>query len=405
MSGAVWRKVRRRGRVVLANSLNSLARPLFGMAVSLLVVRLASVDLWGAFVDVLIVVQLAAAVMAWGNQEYLLREFSRRPAGAGLLWWRSLATRGLLLAAYAAVLLALGWRGPRFWLGWAWGLALMLYRSFDVLILHRRRFLWAFGVEATATAGMVAWVLWRRAALTVEELMALFLVAAAFKVAAMLWRFRRTLFAALPGPFSPSSWLDFGYFAAALPFFLLSFSGMLQSRIDLYSVSFWLGPDDVGRYQVYINLLLYAQSVAAFALMPFVKGLYRLDDAAIRRASRRLLALGALLMGPFLLALYLALTYLYRIELASAFYVLAILYVLPIYYYFPTIYGLYKQDRQRIVLFVNVSGFAANLLLNAFLLPRVGLVGAILATTLVRWAAFAFYWRVGQNVVHQPSSA
>ncbi|NOX62944.1 MAG: hypothetical protein GXP42_13530 [Chloroflexi bacterium] len=405
MRGAIWRKARRRGRVALASSLNSLARPLFGMAVSVLVVRLASVDLWGAFVDALIVVQLAAAVMAWGNQEFLLREFSRRPAEAAALWWRSLATRGLLLAAYGMVLVALGWRGPRFWLGLGWGAGLLAYRSFDVWVVYRRAFAWAFGVEAFATAGMVAMVLWLGSALTVEALMALFALAAALKSAAMFWRFRHALALRFPRDIALSShrlrrrrtWIDPGYFAAAFPFFLLSFSGMLQSRIDLYSVSFWLGPEEVGRYQVYINLLLYAQAVAAFVLTPFVKGLYRLDDAAIRRGvSRRLLALGALLMGPFLLALYVALAYLYRIELPDIFYTLAILYVLPIYYYLPKIYGLYRQNLQHIVLFVNITGFLMNLLLNAFLLPRVGLVGAILSTstTLVRWAAFGFYWRV-----------
>ena len=49
-------------------------------------------------------------------------------------------------------------------------------------------------------------------------------------------------------------------------------------------------------------------------------------------------------------------------------------------YYLPIIYALYKADRTTTVIVVNLTGFTVNLLLNIWLLPRVGLVGAILLT-------------------------
>ena len=90
-------KYRRRAGLIIANSFNSLLVPVFGIVVSLLVVRLTSVELWGMFVEVMIWAQLAAMVVGWGNKEFLLRAFSRQPAQMAVRWQSSLVTRSALL--------------------------------------------------------------------------------------------------------------------------------------------------------------------------------------------------------------------------------------------------------------------------------------------------------------------
>ena len=97
------RRLRRRGPVIVANTANNLIVPFFGVFVSLLVVRLASVELWGAFVDVMIIVQLAAHVVGWGNKEYLLRAFSFNPADLARQWQTSLVTRLALFVPFVAL--------------------------------------------------------------------------------------------------------------------------------------------------------------------------------------------------------------------------------------------------------------------------------------------------------------
>jgi O-antigen/teichoic acid export membrane protein len=181
------------------------------------------------------------------------------------------------------------------------------------------------------------------------------------------------------------------YFGVALPFFLLGFSGMLQSRIDLYSVSLYLPAEAVGHYQLFINLMIYLQAVANFILTPFVKGLYRLDHDAIHRISLRLLAIGIVLVPVALLGVNWLLPSLYAIELTPSYLLLGGLFALPVYFYLPTIYALYKADRQQSVLWVNLSGAALNLLLNLLFIPRMGALGALLATTLVQWFMLAAY--------------
>jgi len=390
-------KARRRLLPIVSNSLNSLLLPLVNIAVSLLVVRLASVELWGAFVSVMIVVQLGAHVIGWGNQEYLLRQFSRAPARLGQAWQSSLLTRLLLLPLFTAVAFILGWPAQQAVLATAWTVGLVMAQSFNALVVYRRAFLAALAVELASTVVTLAVVLAQGPALSVDSLLLLFAVTSLARALALGLIFRQDISQA-PEPGGASGLrqrIDLRYFGLALPFFLLGLSGLLQSRIDLYSVSFFLSEQEVGQYQVFLSLLLYLQATANFILQPYVKSIYRLDETIIWKIALRLFGLGWLLIVPAMLAVAWVLATLYGFSPPPSFIVLGGLYVLPIFFDLPIIYALYKADRTTTVIVVNLTGFTVNLLLNIWLLPRVGLVGAILASTLVHWGAFAFYLSQG----------
>jgi O-antigen/teichoic acid export membrane protein len=386
-------KARRRLLPIVSNSLNSLLLPLVNIAVSLLVVRQASVELWGAFVSVMIVVQLGAHVVGWGNQEYVLRQFSREPARLGQAWQSSLLTRLLLLPLVAAVTLMLGWPAQQVALATVWTVGLVLAQSFNALVVFRRLFLTALAVELASTVVTLAAVLALGPALSVDGLLLLFTVTSLARALALGLVFRQDISQSQASGSNeePRRCIDLRYFKLALPFFLLGLSGLLQSRIDLYSVSFFLSEQEVGQYQVFLSLLLYLQATANFILQPYVKSIYRLDETIIWKIALRLFGLGWLLIVPAMLAVAWVLATLYGFNPPPSFIVLGGLYVLPIFFDLPIIYALYKADRTTTVIAVNLTGFTLNLLLNIWLLPRVGLVGAILASTIVHWGAFAFY--------------
>jgi O-antigen/teichoic acid export membrane protein len=174
-------------------------------------------------------------------------------------------------------------------------------------------------------------------------------------------------------------------------FFALGLSGLLQSRIDLYSVNAFLSRGDVGRYQVFSNFVLYVQSFAAFMLLPFAAGLYRLTYRAILKLSIRLLSIGALLIGPALLAVYLLITRVYHFDLPPACWLLAIALVLPIYAYSPIIHALFKAGRQATVVKVGLLGAAFNLVLNLVWTPRLEIVGALMAATAAQLMTLGAY--------------
>jgi O-antigen/teichoic acid export membrane protein len=378
------RKLLNRGATIIQNTFNSLLLPVFNVAVSALVVRVASAELWGAFVAVLVVVQFGAHVVAWGNKDYLLREFSRHPNQIDLPWQTGLVTRAAVFAALCPLLLAFEFPLSRLALVILWGLGLVAAQSYEVLILYRRDFTFAILTETVAAAGLILTILLLGSDLSVDMLIGLFAAAQFVRTAAFAVRFRGVL-----RDFRPH--ISARYLRLAAPFLLLSLSGLLSSRIDLYAVSYFLPERAVGEYQIFINLMIYLQAIANFVILPYVKAIYRLDDSAIFKIVTRLFLLGALLLIPALPGAYWLLGALYDIHYPAEFLLLGGALVLPVYAYAPLVYRLHKRGQQRVVLKISLLGAAANLTLNMILLPRIGAVGGILASAAMQWGIMIFY--------------
>lgn len=385
-------RLKRRATTIGLNIFNSLAVPLLNAVVALLVIRLYSDTLWGAFVSIMIVVQFGAHLASWGNKEYLLREFSRHPQHIRGNWLASLYTRLLLSAGLAFLLIFAGYSPQRFALALAWGFGIVLMQSFEVFVVYRKAFLFDTLIKAASVLGMVLLLLVGRG-ITVDGLLALFALSTWLQSLAYLLRFATDTRRTLPGSRTISRQIpvDLTYFRRALPFFLLGFSGLLASRIDLYTISIFLNEREIGQYQVFINLMLYVQAVPNFIMIPFVKNLYRLPDSAIHKIAIRLFALGVLVCLPATALIAAVLRNVYHLEFSPLFMLAGALFVLPIYGYLPLIYRLYKNDGQALVLWVNLAGAGANLLLNLILLPVLGITAAILASALVQWGMLGIY--------------
>lgn len=377
-------KNRRRLMTVLQNALNSLLLPVFNIVVSLLVVRLASEALWGGFVAVMVGVQLVAHIAAWGNKEYLLREFSRQPHQMAQHWQMSLTTRLVLFSGLALSFVVFGGTLGRVLLMALWGAALVLAQSYEVVVLYRKDFGYAIVVELIAVAVLAGAVVMLTDTLTVDLLILLFTVSSGLRAVLFGLRYRQLI-----NQFSAR--LDLTHLRLALPFFLLGFSGLLASRIDLYTVSALLSDEAVARYQVFINLIIYVQAISNFILLPYAKSVYRLDDRAIPKIALRLFVVGLVLLIPALAAAYWLLLNVYHFRFSVAFMVIGGLFALPIYAYIPYIYRLYKHDAQGYVLWVNLIGAGLNLLLNLLLLPTLGLIGALLSSAIVQWGMLIAY--------------
>jgi O-antigen/teichoic acid export membrane protein len=385
-----WTKLRRRAGLVVTNSLHNVLPMLLTPLVSLLVIRQTSAAIWGTFVAVLITVQLGVHLVAWGNDTYLLREFSRHPADMADAWQSCLRTR-LALFVGLALLAALVFPQTAGWVV-LWGLALVLHQSCAVLITYRRDFRFAAAVELAGLALMVTAVFYAGQAITPDWLLRLFALTTLAKATILLLRYRAIVWVG-NGRFQPH------YFLLALPFFLLGFGGMLNSRIDLYIIAFYFPAEEVGIYQVFSSFLLYIQALAGFILLPFVKTIYRLPYAAIRRMARDLLGLGVLIVPIAMIALSFLLSRLYGILLPSAFYWLGGLAALPLFYFSPIIYALYKAEKQTTVLLVNLLGIGSALILNLILLPHLGLIGAIVAMVLIKWSTLLIYNWQGRRLL------
>jgi O-antigen/teichoic acid export membrane protein len=381
------RKLLRRAWIVAQNSLNSLLQPLLNIAISLLVVRIASDALWGGFVAVLIGVQIGGQVAAWGSREYLLRAFSRQPDQIRTVWQDALSARLPLLA-----LVSVGWliAYPAHIIPvLLWGIAAFWWMSFDAVMIYRRWFLFALGVEIISTCLIVSGIVF--SGVTVNSLIWLFAIGQSVKAIIYSWRFRDVL----------KGWewhTDRTFLRQAWPFFLLGFSGMLGSRIDLYAVSWLRGDVETGQYQVFMNLMLYLQALAQFILLPYLKSVYRLEDSSIYKLARRLFIFGTLILPPVLIGADLLFKQLYDIQYTTEFIILGGLFVLPLYGYLPLIHRLYKRDEQIRVLWANVISAAGNFTLNLILLPRMGITGALLASAVMQWFLLAYYLWISSSI-------
>lgn len=385
-----WLKWQRRARAAAANTANNLLPLIFTPVISLLVIRQSSAAQWGAFVAVMVTVQLGAHIVAWGNQEYLLREFSRAPARIAGAWQSSLITRSALLVCLALMALWL-YPGQAGWII-VWGAALVWRQSFNVLVTYKRDFTFAALVEVAGLAVMITAVFLNSDNLSTDWLIRLFALTSLARSAALLWRFRRVVWGG-HGRF------NFPYFRLAFPFFLLGFAGMLNSRLDLYLVSLYLPAAEVGSYQVFANFLLYLQSLAAFMLLPFVKTIYRVRYPTIRKISLTSGGLGLLITPPAMILLYALLTYLYGIHLPPPIYLFGALAVWPIFFFLPVIYALYKAERETAVLQVNAISIGLALCLNLLWLPRWGLLGVVMAMATVKWVVLFIYLARGRRLL------
>jgi O-antigen/teichoic acid export membrane protein len=376
---------RRRVQAIATHGISSLGLPLLGPLLSLLVIRAASVELWGQFVPLLVLAQLGAHLAGWGNKEYLLREFSRRPGRLAAAWQSNLLTRLALVAVVPAAAVAIGHPPVRAGLLLACCLALMLRQTFDVLVLYRRDFIAAIGVEMFGLLALALPIAWLSQRLTPDALLALMALSSLAKAALLAARYRSQIAAGWQARFEPASLL------AALPFFLLGFSGLLQSRIDVYIVAFVQAEQQAATYQVLANLLIFGQSTAAIILAPFVKGLYRLPYGHSLRLSAGLPAAGALFLTLYLPAAWLAMTRLYGLAIPPGWMLLGGLLIIPVFFYLPIIYALFKAGRPQEVVSINFLGAGLSAALTLALLPRMGLPGALLASACAQWAMGLVY--------------
>ena len=378
-------KYTRRLSLVIANGANTLLLPVLNILVSLLVIRFASVDLWGKFVYILIIVNLTNHILMWGNKDYLLKEFSKLPGDIIGKWQSCLKSRSILLPFFIPVLLFFDFPLITKVLIFLWVFFALVYNSFDVVIVYRQKFAFSVLMEIFFLAFLLVSVIVFHYSLNIDLLLMLFAASTMVKSLILINYFRIDLFSRYLGKF------NLQILVAALPFFILGLSGMLQSKIDLYSVAYFLSEKEVGSYQVIINLLIYVQTFSNVILIPFVKNVYRLPQEKVQKISRWLFVAGVAIALPALLVIYCVLTLLYRIEISTVFLLLGALFILPIFYYLPKIYTLFKNDYQNKVVLINVLGIFANLMLNILLIPAFGIIGAIAASASAQWIMLSAY--------------
>ncbi len=378
-------KTRRRIIPVLGNSVYTLITPVLSVLISLLIVRLESVTLWGRFVSVLIVMNLVNHLLYWGNKEYLLREISNHPQSIPEIWRENLTSRMILLGMASFILLLIPLPLIHKWIIFLWMAGAMIYQSFESLIIYKRKFIPAFATEVSVTLTLAGGIIFFRDMLTLNLISGLFMGSILLKGTILIIIFRRDVFERFSLRFR------IRVFTAALPFFALGLTGMLQSKMDLYCVTWFLPEKDAGEYQIFINLLIYIQVAANVIIQPFIKNIYRMGRTVLKKLSLQLIIAGTGITLAGVAVIFAVTRWIYQIEIPGAALWWGGVYALPVYYYITKIYLLFKTGRQNQVVYVNTGGIICNLTLNLLLIPIYGMTGAIAAAAMTQWLMLISY--------------
>ena len=340
------------------------------MVIPFLVIHFSSKEIWGSFVGIFLYCLFAVQIINWGNKEYLLRKFSENPREISLHFSENMATRFPLVILFSVIGLFLFPISFGVWI-LIWLLGRYFMHATEVLVFYEKKFNNSILIELI-TFGFfgVLFYLFQKD-ISVYYILVIFSLYQFLKGILYLSLFKNWL--------SVSNFsFRINYFKTTFPFFILSILGFLGSKIDLYIIESFESKTITAEYQIINSLLVFCMSITALVYSPFTKLLYRNTDQIVDKTKNILAYLGLIIVPVSLLVIYLILELYLKVNLEFYFYLIAFVYVYPCYVYGLDIINLFKQHKEKSVVFILTVGVVLNSLLSAcFLYLGYGIVGAL----------------------------
>lgn len=366
----------------MMSALRAFVPPAINFMLAYLVIQLNGKSGWGEFVDVLIYTSVSNMFISFGIKDYVLRQASLEPNKIGSLVKDGIAIRLLLVLPFVGGAVHIFSASAALWIG-LWLTASLIHAAIDPIINFNRSYL--KGILSEVVFGTFLFSYLAFATVDLHQLIVGFSLAAVFRTVFLLFHFRENIGSKRP-KFNPKLLL------AALPFLLMGLAGMLQSKTDLYLVSWLLQKDQLAIYQVTANLFIYVQALSAFLVLPFSKNLYRFPARLIAKLSARFSILGLLIIALALPAIYAVTEHVYHFNLSVNLFAAGALYVLPTFMVVPVVYKLTGLKKERSVLAINLVGAAINLICSYFLILKFGIIGGLVGSAIAKWIAIPAYF-------------
>ncbi|HVD96657.1 MAG TPA: polysaccharide biosynthesis C-terminal domain-containing protein [Cytophagaceae bacterium] len=384
------KKAKQRAVAVFLHIVNNFSAPFFNFLLSGIIIQRISISFWGEYISITLLLNLAIIILAWGNKDYLLRSFSKQPSLIKSYWQENLLQRlALCILLPALLFIFFDYTLLRTGLILLCILALFLYKSLEVLVLYHRSFLFSLILELTGYTALLAFAFFYPAPqLTIDFLLSTFGIITALKLILTAVYFRNDIF-----PFKKiTGFFKFNSLRVAIPFFLPALVGLLQGKMDLYCTSYFLAATEVGKYQVFMNLLTIPHALAGFAFMPFLKNIYRLPENSLLKIQRRVYLLSFLVPIPALFFIVLIFKKYYLLSLDPVMYLLGYFQLIPFFVYFLLIQLLFRRDKQMLVTKITLVTAVFNLIASVKLIPSLGIEGAMIANLATQWFTLICYF-------------
>jgi len=370
-----------RAKVILLGGANRIWLPLSNVLIAYLIILYNSPEFWGNIVYIILTIEFAISIISWGQRPYLIREFSLNPSSINRDWSNSFIYRIPILIVFLAIIPFLGFVLRLVLFLALWTIARYIYQSFEAVIQYERKFQFSLLNELTGLLLMAVPILLLRSELDLAIVVMLYSLSYTFRALVVLFYFRsmlKSLFLSRPNTVTVLR-ASKDHLVISFPFLLLTFSGMLQQRTDLYCVAFFLEKAEVAKYQVYLNFLAFSQLAASIILSPYARNIFRLNEPSLRKLEKSFIKLGAGLTLVLIAMVYLLIRYVYQFELSAYLYGLGFIYVWLFYFYLIPNFEYGKHRKQQLVAYYSLAGGLVNLMGSIFLTPTLELEGALIA--------------------------
>jgi len=385
LSSYMYRKLIQRAWLVVLNSTTTLLTPFGNMLISVLLLRYKPADFYGELAFILITFDFFFNIISWGDTGYLFRDFSLRPARIKTVWQEAFFSRSPLLLPLLVLVFFSHYSIQIKFCFCVWILTRYIYRSFDAVFQYNRDFKMQLFVELTSFVIILTPIIIYLQELTFTTLILIYTLSYVLKSTLALLFYKKNFISV------PSKFISINYFVAAFPFLMISFSGMLESKADLYSVAWFLKKEELAQYQIFSGFLSFSQLGASLLLAPFGKNLFRLPLKTFKKLELLFAKSGILFSFVFISIIFIIIQFIYKINIPAIMYVTGYFFMLPSFLYLPSLFACSKQNKQSTIVFITLIGSVINISLGFILTPVFMKEGALISGTLTQWAILALF--------------
>ncbi len=355
------------------------------LLLSLVIVNYHSVELWGAYAELLIWSNFILLFLGFGHYNELLRSFSDSPSTIDQQWMDNLLARSILLVPSLVFIYFIPlFRGMEY-LIMGYVFVQFLSQSFKVFIMYHRKFVLQIWIEGLFILGLVTAVFLFLDSLNIRSLLIIMIIAHSFKLLCYGIYFAKD-FKKVTVRIKPK------ILVYSIPFFIPMAVGTVRVKIDAYYGTYFFDLADLSKYQIFISFLALAQMVSSFALTPYIKNFYRAKDTMIVGLQTRFFLFGwvfALAMG---LIMFAVISMIYGFSFTPFQYLLGVLFMVPLYLHILLVSEYYKKKKQtKIALFASVV-VLLQIVFGYFIILYWAIDGALLIKALGQWAIVIVLW-------------
>lgn len=363
----------------------TLIPPVTNLTVSALVVYWYSSDLWGGFINGLILVHFLSFLLMWGHKEPLMRRFSKNSGKIGAIWWKWLSSRSLLIGVAFLLLALFNDQKGVFEILFLIQVLHFFTHSFLPLLFFKQVFKQAFWVELISSiVYLVGVVIWKEQ-LSVEALLLLYGIHVLLKglaYALLFWQEVKQV----------SFTFDQSVFKEGFPFLLTNLVGYLYMRVDVLFIRQFFDTGILGEYHIITNFLIQAVGLLMVFDAPIQKYIYRFTQKNYETLIIRAVGVGVLISTVVSLTLPFVLSIFYEIMVSKMMGFSFGFYVWASFVNFPIVYWFYKRRKEKWMLWMNCLGVVFHVIALSFVWEVASVETLIYAMTISKVTLTAVYF-------------